>query len=199
VAIILRPGKTPDGAEVALVLRHVIGHIRARWPVVERNRGTPQGGVVSPILANPFMHYAFDAWMARRFPDLPWCRYADDGLVHCRSEKEAQTVREALEARLAECRLELHPPKTKIVYCKDDRRKGKYKYKAVSFDVLGYRFRPRSVKGPHSQMLFCGFTPAVSKSALNAMRATIRDLKFLSRAKVNGRQTRDTPARSYSA
>ena len=94
--------------------------------MVERNRGTPQGGVVSPILANLFVHYAFDAWMARRFPDLAWCRYADDGLVHCRSEEEARTVREALAARLAECRLQLHPTKTKVVYCKDDRRRSKH-------------------------------------------------------------------------
>jgi RNA-directed DNA polymerase len=122
--------------------------------MVERNRGTPQGGVVSPILANLFVHYAFDAWMARRFPDLAWCRYADDGLVHCRSEEEARTVREALAARLAECRLELHPAKTKVVYCKDDRRRSKHE--AVSFDFLGYGFRPRSVWAQHSRKLFSG-------------------------------------------
>ncbi len=83
--------------------------------MVERGRGTPQGGVVSPILANLFMRSM--PWMARLFPNLPWCRYADDGLVHCRGETEAQTVREALAARLAECRLELHPTKTRVVYC----------------------------------------------------------------------------------
>ena len=108
------------------------------------------------------------------YPDLRWCRYADDGLVHCRSETEAQSVREALSARLAECGLELHPTKTKIVYCKDHRRRSKYE--TVSFDFLGYCFRPRSVRGP-SQKMFCGFTPAVSKSALNAMRETIRRLE----------------------
>ena len=153
-----------DNIDHELLLRAVRKHVTCAWALlyierwlsapmlqedgtmVERSRGTPQGGVVSPILANLFMHYAFDAWMARRFPDLPWCRYADDGLVHCRSETEAQTVREALAARLAECRLELHPTKTKVVYCKDHRRRDKYE--TVSFDFLGYCFRPRSVKGP---------------------------------------------------
>ena len=120
--------------------------------------------------------------MARAFPDLRWCRYADDGLVHCRSEKEALIVREALQIRLSECRLQLHPSKTKIVYCKDDRRRGKYE--VVAFDFLGYCFRPRSVKAPRSQKMFCGFSPAVSKPALNAMRATIRDLKIRKRTEV---------------
>src|SRR6266566_9869939 len=81
-------------------------------------------GVVSPILANIFLHYAFDLWMARTHPDLPWCRYADDGLVHCRNEQEAQALKAELQTRLAECRLEMHPTKTKIVYCKDTKRKG---------------------------------------------------------------------------
>src|SRR5215471_9081819 len=93
-----------------------------RWTTVGRSRGTPQGGVVSPILANLFMHYAFDVWMVRTHPGLPWCRYADDGLVHCRNEREARTLKSELEARLAECHLEMHPTKTKIVYCKDGKR-----------------------------------------------------------------------------
>ena len=92
----------------------------------ERTRGTPQGGVISPILANLFLHYTFDLWMTRTHPDLPWCRYADDGLVHCRNEQEALALKAELQARLAECRLEMHPTKTKIVYCKDVKRKGKY-------------------------------------------------------------------------
>jgi RNA-directed DNA polymerase len=189
-----------DNIDHELLLRAVRKHVSCAWAVlyierwlsasmlledgtmVERNRGTPQGAVVSPILANLFMHYAFDAWMARRFPHLPWCRYADDGLVHCRSEQEAQIVREALTTRLAECHLELHPTKTKVVYCRDDRRRGKHE--TVSFDFLGYCFRSRSVKGPYSQNLFCGFTPAVSKSALNAMRAAVRGLGLRRRTEV---------------
>ncbi|MGF6425593.1 group II intron reverse transcriptase/maturase [Bradyrhizobium elkanii] len=114
-----------DNIDHELLLRAVRKHVTCAWAllyierwltapmvqedgtIIERSRGTPQGGVVSPILANLFMHYAFDLWMARMFPDLRWCRYADDGLVHCRNEMEAQSVREALQARLAECRLEL--------------------------------------------------------------------------------------------
>ena len=139
-------------------------------------------GVVSPVLANLFLHYTFDLWMARAFPHLRWCRYADDGLVHCRTEKEARAVWDALNARMTECRLELHPTKTKIVYCRDNRRKGNYEN--VAFDFLGYCFRPRSVKGPVSQRLFCGYTPAVSKPALNTMRSTIRNMKLRRRTQV---------------
>jgi RNA-directed DNA polymerase len=111
---------------------------------VERTRGTPQGGVVSPVLANLFLHYTFDVCMKRTFPQLLWCRYADDGLVHCRSEQEAQAIKQALQARFEQCGLELHPTKTKIVYCKDGSRKGKYPN--TKFDFLGYTFRPRLVK-----------------------------------------------------
>jgi group II intron reverse transcriptase/maturase len=145
--------------------------------LVERKRGTPQGGVVSPILSNLFMHYAFDLWMARTHPDLPWCRYADDGLVHCRTEREAQTLKDELQARLAECHLEMHPAKTKIVYCKDRKRKGNYPN--TKFDFLGYCFRPRLVRSSRDGKLFWGFNPAVSPSALREMRATIRDLDLL--------------------
>jgi RNA-directed DNA polymerase len=108
--------------------------------------------------------------------DLPWCRYADDGLVHCRNEQEAQTLKAELQARLAECRLELHPAKTKIVYCKDRNRTGAYPN--VQFDFLGYCFRPRMVRRSRDNKLFCGFNPAVSSSALKAMRTTIRELDF---------------------
>ena len=100
--------------------------------------------MVSPILANTFLHYAFDFWMTRTHPDLPWCRYADDGLVHCRSEHEAQALKAELQARLAECGLEMHPTKTKIVYCKDGKRKARIR--TVKFDFLGYCFRPRLVR-----------------------------------------------------
>ena len=85
----------------------------------ERARGTPQGGVISRVLSNLFLHYAFDLWMARTHPDLPWCRYADDGLVHCRTEKEAEALRAELQARLAVCGLQIHPTKTQIVYFKE--------------------------------------------------------------------------------
>jgi RNA-directed DNA polymerase len=103
-------------------------------------------------------------------------------LVHCRTEEEARAVWDALNSRMADCRLELHPTKTKIVYCKDGRRKGQFEN--VAFDFLGYGFRPRSVKGPASQRMFCGYTPAVSKLALNAMRSKIRSMKLRRRTEV---------------
>jgi RNA-directed DNA polymerase len=114
--------------------------------------------------------------MARTHPDLPWCRYADDGLVHCRSEQEAEALKAELQARFGECRLELHPTKTKIVYCKDDRRRGKYPN--VQFDFLGYCFRPRLTKRFRDNSLFCGFNPAVSSLAMKTMRAAIRELNL---------------------
>jgi len=137
-----------------------------------RGKGIPQGGVVSPVLSNLFLHYTFDAWMTRDFPDVRWCRYADDGVVHCRTKQEAQAILAALEKRFSECGLELHPEKTKIVYCKDDRRTGDHQH--TSFNFLGYTFRPRSVKNQKQGNLFVGFTPAVSNSALKAMRSEIR-------------------------
>ena len=183
-----------DAIDHDLMLRAVRKHITCNWAVlyierwlkapmmkedgaiIERSRGTPQGGVVSPILANLFLHYAFDLWMTRTHPDLPWCRYADDGLVHCRTELEAETLKVELQARLAECHLEMHPTKTKIVYCRDGKRKGNYPN--VSFDFLGFCFRSRRVLNLRNNSLFGGFNPAVSPSAMKAMRGTIRDLNL---------------------
>ena len=125
--------------------------------ISERTRGTPQGGVISPILSNLLLHYTFDLWMKRTHPDLPWCRYADDGLVHCRTEQEAEALRAELQARLERRRLEMHPTKTKIVYCKDGKRKGTYPN--VRFDFLGYQFRPRMVRSSRNGQRFCSFTP----------------------------------------
>jgi RNA-directed DNA polymerase len=183
-----------DNIDHELLLRAVRKHVTCKWallyierwlkaPMVredgttmERSCGTPQGGVVSPILANLFLHYAFDLWMTRTHPDLPWCRYADDGLVHCRSKQEAEALKVELQTRLAECRLEMHPTKTKVVYCKDGNRTGKDPN--VKFDFLGYCFRPRLVRRFRDNALFCGFNPAVSVSAMKAMRETIRDLNL---------------------
>jgi len=183
-----------DNIDHELLLRAVRKHVTCKWallyierwlraPMVkedgttmERSCGTPQGGVVSPILANLFLHYAFDLWMTRTHPDLPWCRYADDGLVHCCSEEEAEALKVELQARLAECRLEMHPTKTKVVYCKDGKRRGRYPN--VKFDFLGYCFRPRLVRRFRDNALFCGFNPAVSVSAMKAMREAIRELNL---------------------
>lgn len=144
--------------------------------LVERTKGTPQGGVVSPVLSNLFLHYVFDAWMTKHHPTVQWCRYADDGLVHCRTEREAQQILVELRDRFEACRFELHPTKTKIVYCKDGSRKGNYLQ--THFDFLGYTFRPRLVKNRKENRMFLSFSPAVSKTATKAMRAETRRRGF---------------------
>ena len=123
------------------------------------------GGVSSPLLANLFLHYAFDAWMRKQFPDLQFERYCDDGVVHCHSEKQAQVVRDAIAARLTQWRLELHPDKTRIVYCEDENRRASYANER--FDFLGYTFGPRPAVGRGKK--FTNFLPAVSGDALNEM------------------------------
>jgi len=136
-----------------------------------RASGTPQGGVVSPVLANLFLHYAFDAWMDRIHPDKPFARYADDGVAHCRSRSQAEKLHISLRERLLACGLELNPDKTRIIYCKDDDRTGSYP--VTAFDFLGYTFRPRRSKNRYGKH-FINFTPAVSNRAKKAMRKTIR-------------------------
>jgi RNA-directed DNA polymerase len=178
-----------DNISHDLMLRAVRKHAKDKWVVlyierwlkapaqdkegrlVPREKGTPQGGVASPLLANLFLHYAFDVWMRKHYPHLPFERYADDAIVHCRTEAEAQDVRAAIAARLQECRLELHPVKTKIVYCKDDDRRGNYPNE--KFDFLGYTFRPRRSKNRYGKF-FINFSPAVSDRASKAIRAEIR-------------------------
>jgi RNA-directed DNA polymerase len=139
--------------------------------LVERTMGTPQGGVISPVLANLFMHYAFDGWMKREHPYNPWARYADDGVIHCRTQKEAESLLSELGERFKQCKLELNTEKTRIVYCKDDDRRGNYL--VTSFDFLGYTFRPRRSKNRWGKC-FINFSPAVSNAASKAMRQTIR-------------------------
>jgi RNA-directed DNA polymerase len=172
-----------------LVLKAVAHHTDQRWillyvqrwleaplqlqdgALVVRDRGTPQGSAISPLLANLFMHYAFDAWMVREFPSIAFERYCDDAVVHCRSESQAHRVRDAIAARLAQVGLELHPDKTRVVYCKDADRRGDHE--VTSFTFLGYEFRPRLAKsrtGHH----FVSFLPAVSTDAMKAMGREIR-------------------------
>jgi len=140
--------------------------------VEERTRGTPQGGVISPLLANLFLHYAFDHWMDRNYPGIPFERYADDAVVHCRSKEEALSLRQAIADRLGDCGLELHPEKTKIVYCKDDNRTGQYS--TASFDFLGYCFRARLSRN-RSGKYFVNFSPAIAPKARKSIYAEIRD------------------------
>jgi RNA-directed DNA polymerase len=141
----------------------------------ERTKGSPQGSVISPLLSNLFMHYAFDDWLRRNYPSIQFARYADDAVVHVRSLHEAEALLEVLRDRLAECGLELHPEKTKIVYCKDDDRRGTHEQ--TSFDFLGYTFRPRRAKNRHGK-LFISFLPGVSHKAAKSIRATIRSWRL---------------------
>jgi len=139
--------------------------------VKARTKGTPQGGVISPVLANLFLHYAFDAWMDRSHPDKPFARYADDAVAHCRSRSQAEKLHISLRERFLACGLELNPEKTRIIYCKDDDRKGSYP--VTAFDFLGYTFRPRRSKNRYGKH-FINFTPAVANRAKKAMQKTIR-------------------------
>lgn len=143
----------------------------------ERAKGTPQGGVVSPLLANLFLHYAFDMWMRRKFSSVPFERFADDTVVHCRSEEQARAVLDAIRGRFLKCGLELHPTKTRIVYCKDDDRRREFEH--VAFDFLGYTFQPRRAKNRFGKH-FVSFLPAISTKAAKKIRATIREWRMAS-------------------
>ena len=177
-----------DSVPHSLLLKAVAHHTSERWvllyisrwlvapmvmpdgTVVPREKGTPQGSPISPILANLFMHYAFDVWMDREFPDCPFERYADDVVAHCGSEERARVLWAAIAKRLGALGLELHPVKTKIVYCKDANRRGSFEH--TSFDFLGYTFRGRLARGPRGY--FTGFSPAISSKARKAKGRQIR-------------------------
>jgi len=182
-----------DNLDWELVLKAVRHHDKTPWVLLyierwlkapvqrqdgslqERTKGSPQGAVVSPLLANLFLHHAFDDWMRRNHPHIPFERYADDVIVHAKSKAQAEQLLEAIRARLAACGLELHPEKTKIVYCQDSDRKGQHEH--IQFDFLGYTFRPRRAKNYRGKP-FVSFLPGVSNKAGKAIRATIRDWRL---------------------
>lgn len=145
--------------------------VLAEGTVEERMRGTPQGGVISPLLANLYLHYAFDTWVDREFPDIRFERYADDIVCHCHSMARARKFLAALTERFTRCGLTLHPQKTRIAYCKDDKRRGQWEH--TSFDFLGFTFRPRAACSRTGHR-FVGFNPAVSRRALKRMGREIR-------------------------
>jgi RNA-directed DNA polymerase len=178
-----------DTIDHELLLRAVRKHCKTPWILlyierwlkapmvlgdgtqVARTRGTPQGGVVSPLLANLFLHYALDIWMRRHLRSVRLCRYADDGVVHCKSEAQARFALRKIGERLRECELELHPEKTRIAYCQDINRTGTYP--TIQFTFLGYTFRPRRAADKYGR-LYVNFSPGVSRDALRAMRQEIR-------------------------
>jgi RNA-directed DNA polymerase len=182
-----------DNLDHSLMLKAVRKHTQCRWIIlyierwlrapaqqqdgilVHRDKGTPQGSVISPLLSNLFLHYAFDEWMRRNYPEIPFERYADDIVVHCRTEKETRFIRGKIETRLAQCRLELHPEKTHVIYCKTARRQRNYPN--VKFDFLGFSFQPRFLRNQKGN-LFVGFAPAVSNKAAKKMRDIIRSWRI---------------------
>ena len=150
--------------------------------IVERTSGTPQGGVISPVLANLFLHYVFDDFMSKEFSSIPWVRYADDGALNCVSIKQAKYIIKVLDKRFRTFGLELNLSKTKIVYCKDEDRKGDYEN--ISFDFLGYTFKPRYAKNKYGKY-FISFLPAISEKAKKAIRKEIRSWKLQLKAEKN--------------
>lgn len=178
-----------DNLDHALIMRAVGKHTQCPWillyakrwleaPVqhegetlVPRTKGTPQGGVASPLLANIFLHHAFDSWMRETHPDVPFERYADDIVAHCKTKSQAQQILESIKRRLERCRLEVHPAKTKIVYCKDDDRRDEHAHE--KFNFLGYTFRPRRSKNRWGKF-FISFTPAISNESAKKMRQEMR-------------------------
>lgn len=182
-----------DTIDHELLLKAVLTHILEPWillyisrwlkapmenkdsQLIDRERGLQQGGVISPILANLFLHYAFDKWMVKNFPDAPYERYADDLLIHVKTKKRAEEILEALKQRLAEVKLELHPEKTKLVYCKDSRRRGEFNQ--IRFDFLGFTFAPRCARNK-SKERFNGFLPAASDKAVKRLGKELRQFRL---------------------
>jgi RNA-directed DNA polymerase len=178
-----------DNIDHALMMRAVRKHTDCPWmllyierwlkapaqledgTLVQRDKGTPQGGVASPLLANIFLHHAFDMWMASVYPSCPFERYADDVVVHCRSRAQAEFIRRKIEERLKACRLQAHPEKTKVVYCRDGKRQEEHVL--IKFDFLGCSFRPRTSINRRGEF-FVNFSPGISTKATKAIAAEIK-------------------------
>jgi RNA-directed DNA polymerase len=178
-----------DTLDHSLVLKAVAHHTDLRWILLyvqrwleaplqleggtlsQRDRGSPQGSAISPVLANLFLHYALDMWLVREFPAVPFERYADDAILHCESKQQAQVVLDGIVERLAQVGLELNLDKTRIVYCKDSNRTGSHEHEQFTF--LGYTFRPRLARS-RAGAFFVSFSPAICDDAAKKVRRTIR-------------------------
>lgn len=195
-----------DNIDHTLMMHAVRRHADCRWTLlyierwlkapaeaedgttIARERGTPQGGVISPLLANLFLHHAFDQWIGREHPDCPFERYADDVVIHCPSRERALAVKAAVEARLRQCGLEAHPEKTRIVYCRDSNRPEdddddgedghRRQRRHIQFDFLGYCFRPRAARNGKTGKLFTSFLPALSVKAMKAIGQEVRNWRL---------------------
>lgn len=137
-------------------------------------KGAPQGGVISPLLANLFLHYTFDKWLEVTDQNVKYVRYADDAIIHCRSQRHAEWLLKKLNKRMNDCNLELHPDKTQLVYCRDYRRKGKFPN--VKFDFLGYSFKPATKKSKKNGKLFLGYDCEISISSKKKIAVKIAEL-----------------------
>ena len=144
--------------------------------IQKQGKGTPQGGVISPLLANLFLHYAMDKWLEQNHPKVEFVRYADDAIHHCRTKAEAEQTLATLDERMKVCGLELHPEKTKLVYCRDYRRQESFE--TVKFDFLGYSFQPRSTKSKQTGKLFLGFDCAISISSKKRIADKLEELEI---------------------
>lgn len=142
--------------------------------IQKQGKGTPQGGVISPLLANLFLHYTMDKWLEKSHPSVKYVRYADDAILHCRSKQQAEYVLRNLNKRMGACGLELHPEKTKLVYCKDYRRQESHS--TVKFDFLGFSFQPRTTMSKKTGKLFLGFDCAISISSKKRIAEKMKEL-----------------------